>query len=61
MAKATEPTRQLSSGVTLAQAAAMHQAMTSDRTGYATVGPAGTGKTPRRRDGSADVARRRQG
>ena len=45
LAKATEPTRQLSSGVTLAQAAAIHQAMTSDRTGYATVGPAGTGKT----------------
>ena len=48
LAKATEPTRQLPSGVTLAQAAALHQAMTSDRTGYATVGPAGTGKTPRR-------------
>ena len=31
--------------MTLAQAAAAHQAMTSDRTGYATVGPAGTGKT----------------
>ena len=45
LAKATEPTRQLPSGVTLAQAAAIHQAMTSDRTGYATVGPAGTGKT----------------
>ena len=43
--KATEPTRQLSSGVTLAQAAAIHQSMTSDRTGYATVGPAGTGKS----------------
>ena len=45
LAKATEPTPQLASGVTLAQAAAIHQAMTSDRTGYATVGPAGTGKT----------------
>ena len=45
LAKANEPTRQLSSGLTLAQAAALHQAMTSDRTGYATVGPAGTGKT----------------
>ena len=43
--KATEPTRQLPSGLTLAQAAALHQAMTSDRTGYATVGPAGTGKS----------------
>ena len=43
--KATEPTRQLSSGLTLAQAAALHQSMTSDRTGYATVGPAGTGKS----------------
>ena len=31
--------------LTLAQAAATHQAMTSDRTGYAIVGPAGTGKT----------------
>ena len=44
-AKATEPTRQLSSGLTLAQAAALHQSQTSDRTGYATVGPAGTGKS----------------
>jgi len=43
--KATEPTRQLASGVTLAQAAAIHAAMTSGRTGYALVGPAGTGKT----------------
>ena len=43
--KATEPTRQLSSGLTLAQAAAAHKSLTSDRTGYATVGPAGTGKT----------------
>ena len=43
--RASEPTRQLSSGVTLAQAAATHQAMTGDRTGYAIVGPAGTGKT----------------
>ena len=45
LAKATEPTRQLPSGVTLAQAAAIHKSLTSDRTGYATVGPAGTGKT----------------
>ena len=44
-ARASEPTRQLSSGVTLAQAAAIHQSLTSDRTGYATVGPPGTGKT----------------
>ena len=43
--KAGEPTRQLSSGLTLAQAAALHQALTSDRTGYAMVGPAGTGKS----------------
>ena len=43
--RASEPTRQLSSGLTLAQAAAAHKSMTSDRTGYATVGPAGTGKT----------------
>ena len=43
--KASEPTRQLPSGLTLAQAAALHQAITSDRTGYATVGPAGTGKS----------------
>ena len=45
LTKATEPTRQLPSGLTLAQAAAVHQAMTSDRGGYAIVGPAGTGKT----------------
>ena len=45
LAKASEPTRQLPSGVTLAQAAAIHQSLTSDRTGYATVGPPGTGKT----------------
>ena len=43
--RASEPTRQLSSGLTLAQAAAAHKSMTSDRTGYATVGPAGTGKS----------------
>jgi AAA domain/TrwC relaxase len=43
--RASEPTRQLSSGATLAQAAATHRALTSDRTGYAIVGPAGTGKT----------------
>ena len=43
--RASEPTRQLASGLTLAQAAAAYQAMTSDRTGYALVGPAGTGKT----------------
>ena len=43
--RAAEPTRQLLSGVTLAQAAAAYQAITSDRTGYAIVGPAGTGKT----------------
>ena len=45
LAKATEPTRQLSSGLTLAQAAALHRSITTDRTGYAMVGPAGTGKT----------------
>ena len=45
LAKAHEPTPQLVSGVTLAQAAALHASLTSDRTGYATVGPAGTGKT----------------
>ena len=43
--QATEPTRQLSSGLTLAQAAAVHKSLTSDHTGYATVGPAGTGKS----------------
>ena len=43
--RASEPTRQLPSGVTLAQAAATHRALTNDRTGYAIVGPAGTGKT----------------
>jgi hypothetical protein len=43
--RAAEPTRQLLSGVTLAQAAATYQAITSGRTGYAIVGPAGTGKT----------------
>ena len=44
-ARAQEATAQLPSGVTLAQAAALHASLTSDRTGYATVGPAGTGKT----------------
>src|SRR6202007_2535721 len=39
-ARAQEATAQLPSGVTLAQAAALHASLTSDRTGYATVGPA---------------------
>jgi len=43
--RASEPTRQLSSGLTLAQAAAAHRSMTTDKTGYAIVGPPGTGKT----------------
>src|ERR1700759_3207070 len=37
--RASEPSRQLSSGVTLAQAAAIHKSMTSERAGYAIVGP----------------------
>jgi conjugative relaxase-like TrwC/TraI family protein len=44
-AKVNEPTPQLPSGVTVAQGAAIHSSLTSDRTGYAIVGPAGTGKT----------------
>jgi conjugative relaxase-like TrwC/TraI family protein len=43
--RASEPSRQLISGVTLAQGAAVYKAMTSGRAGYAIVGPAGTGKT----------------
>ena len=43
--RASEPTRQLHSGLTLAQAAAAHRSMTTGKTGYAIVGPPGTGKT----------------
>jgi conjugative relaxase-like TrwC/TraI family protein len=43
--RASEPTRQLPNGMSMAQAAALYQSLTSDRTGYPTVGPAGTGKT----------------
>ena len=43
--RAQEATEQLPSGVRMGQAAALHAALTSSRTGYAIVGPAGTGKT----------------
>ena len=56
--RATEPTRQLPSGVTLAQAAAIYQAITSDRTGYAIVGPPGPARRtwPRRPRGCGPTA-----
>ena len=43
--RAQEATAQLPSGVSMGQAAALHAALTSSHTGYAIVGPAGTGKT----------------
>ena len=43
--RAQEATAQLPSGVRMGQAAALHAALTDPRTGYAIIGPAGSGKT----------------